>query len=1088
MTETSILELKKFHTRVVIDGAQIGQSGLLRKYHSKKLSEKYSSEPAESQTSNTLASTPINGTNRILAMIKSKMGSGPSAVLSSSSIAGAGMREMEPNIQSATKFTDNNSNPKPSRSFTSGGMNPQSLKSFRPKVSNHVAHPGIGAASNTDHLSFLYNTQSVSKQTASKHLKSMKTECSTASQGKNHHTSTEELPPVLDHHDSTYLGRGEGRDTPHRMMSRINWLINLRNIYDKLKCEQGLVFKGAFLSKLKAMSASSQLVGAKEYRSSKSEVGLSLASIEKRILNISRNELTEDLLIGAVMQNNSQSPKYQEKELLGKESPHKDARLRTSSSESSKHRGDWEDSKRQVSTLYYEDNSGSSQKLLDGQAELRRRLRIEESPSNEGPLGGRAVQRTEHNGLVTNNGSSSNRYFEKPRSSSKSDVETARFNKVDGLMSSRNYENSSRPMSSRRARRIPKLNEQKPNFPGMYVGTSSEIIDKDGVHRSLLEQNLNSENIHKHLGDLVNRKASRLVDHSSKHTLEAKQNLHQSKSHAFEPTAPKCRSSSPKENLHHQTIRSTSGAQLGLLGTFSTIRPTELLDQGNTSTNKQQQYLLRELGGSQHIHDHHTVSGNRLAKDVDYLHLHQTGGPESFEFTQVESRNTSLNKPSTTSQLLPNHPRTKDRFSKVVQVDPSSQNDSLEGKSHRSQRIAYEMAPVDNKSSMIDHEARQYQPSLGEHEGQTHHSSKVPSLSKDSQDKVASTSALRRGTPPAGWTHKTDRPQGNIVGQKKTYLTQENKPLRNGDSVEEVSKIPSRHNSKKSVRSHESGGTSRVSKSKERTKKVIQVITSLLESLNRPYEQNQANVHEKLLLEALNSLHIFEFKNVCVLGLDVKNCGDLNSISEGKLLNSYSFRELILQIGILRVLNTPLTPKLLQTISHPNIIVLSLNKCGLTSLGCLSSFDNLNLLNVNDNSIKSLAGLSKCGSLNELYANNNQISSLQDIKHLKQLRILSLAHNLVTDPSEFQYLRRAGTAIQMIRVIHNPVCVAPGFQASLGNILPKTKVITQSFQEHALGDPAMLEVRFGLPRMRVTSRTSAYCGGQVLTLFLTISR
>ena len=60
------------------------------------------------------------------------------------------------------------------------------------------------------------------------------------------------------------------------------------------------------------------LVEVSEYRRLKNELGLTVDSIEKRLLNISRCELTEDLLISAVMKEASDTGGH---ESTGKKKP-----------------------------------------------------------------------------------------------------------------------------------------------------------------------------------------------------------------------------------------------------------------------------------------------------------------------------------------------------------------------------------------------------------------------------------------------------------------------------------------------------------------------------------------------------------------------------------------------------------------------------------------------------------------------------------------------------------------------------------------------------------------------------------------------
>lgn len=97
------------------------------------------------------------------------------------------------------------------------------------------------------------------------------------------------------------------------MMSRIGWLFELRNLFDKLKRKAGNtpVTKGLFLGQFKrvigvdSLYEFMNLVNVSEYKKLKSELGLTADSIEQRLLNISCEELTEDLLINAIMHEHS---------------------------------------------------------------------------------------------------------------------------------------------------------------------------------------------------------------------------------------------------------------------------------------------------------------------------------------------------------------------------------------------------------------------------------------------------------------------------------------------------------------------------------------------------------------------------------------------------------------------------------------------------------------------------------------------------------------------------------------------------------------------------------------------------------------
>ena len=393
-----------------------------------------------------------------------------------------------------------------------------------------------------------------------------------------------------------------------------------------------------------------------EYKKNKKERGLSLRSIEMRLLNISSNELTEDLLIAAVMRDNSSQEREEStgRKVAGNKK-----------------------SKRVPSTLFYDDNSESGGKsrvfkLSDEQLDTKNNLhKGVDQPTIS--YNSKKKKKSENNS-IGHTGSSSNRFFDKRRSSSKSDVETARFNKVEGLTSSRNYDTGLPPSSKRN--RAAKTMDLRP---------VEEIKQRD-----------------------------------------------------------------PEPYL--------AGP---LLNTFSTIKPSEPYDYPNNSSSKQQKNLIQQLE----------------------KHIKNTNNLESFEFTQVESRNLSSNNGATADLLMKTHNSQEHHKESYKETQSSLQNKTLQSKSSGDHNVKYE-----------------------------------------------------------------DEKRGNSKASKKS----------GGKQVSEA-------------------GKRQASKSKDwNSKKVIENITKILENINHSAARATGVKEEEYLLEAINSLHVFEFKNACVLGLDLKDCGEIS--------------------------------------------------------------------------------------------------------------------------------------------------------------------------------------------------------------------
>lgn len=579
------------------------------------------------------------------------------------------------------------------------------------------------------------------------------------------------------------------------------------------------------------------LVNTNEYRKLKSELGLTVDSIERRLLNISHGDLTEDLLINAIMKEASDTGGNDS----GAKSRHRPGHRPTSSN------------------FYYDEHSESGGKPAKEHAVVDSDQKAAANLDNQEPLSKRSQNSKRNKKSDTNSagktGSSSNRFFEKRKSSSKSDVETARFNRVEGLASSRNFENSKKQLSSKRSR---------------IAKTVDLRINEEG---------------------------------------------------------------SKAEN---------EGGQFNvpLMNTVSTIKPTDQFELLNNSSSKNQKNLLKQL--ERHVR---YPTGVLAAK--------REGSQESFEFTQIESRNVSSN-PTIAYELIARQNLSQDQ---AVSDLPKCSN----LKETTSSNHTRTMQSSGDQAAKVD------------------------------EDKRLAAKRVKKG-------HKSN--SQDIAG-----------PVRKGSKSKDII-----------------------------TKKVIDNITRVLESINKNSAKSTLTKEERNILDSINSLHVFEFRNACVLGLDLKDSPELYRASEGSLLSSVHFKQLIHNIGILRIKDCTVKQKLLSQVTHSNIILLALNRCTLSSLTFLTNLTSLKLLNVSDNCLSSFAGIQKCSSLTELYANNNQISGLQELRSLRSLRILSIAQNTVAEFSEFQGLKKC-PELSYLKVAGNPICVSRDLSLSLHSLLPKLKTI-----------------------------------------------
>ena len=774
--------IKKFTPRIIIEQNPIGQSNLLRKYQNGDNKLKSCASP----------------TGTIMSLIKSKI-----------------------------------SKPKQ----LSNQVKPQ--EKLKLKLNSNLLFGGQGK----ENLSLLSNLNlaSVKSRVQFPRAKNLKSEGSMV-------VESHLKKPILEDAFKTPVNKPSHNNPiggcDKRMMSRIGWLFELRTLYDKIirKSPTGVVQKDQFLFQLKRTTGFLNLIGKQEYRKSKREIGLTVENVEKRLLNISRSELTEDLLIAAVM----------------REELEDDSNKKGRSDSSRLLRVEVENRNNNRDQLYYED---PSENIVVGKQE---NLNTSDDNTSQHNIVENLTRRKLNNMKIKNSensstgqgGSSSNRYFERRRSSSKSDIETARFNKVDGVASSRNYCNQA-------------LDQHK----------KSKVL-KTVDFRETVE-------------DLHIRELNDQPNHV--------------------PNA------SP------------------LLNTFSTIRVTEQFECVNNNTSKQQ-------------------TQSNLLKQLDRKCQISTG-VESFEFTHgLESKNMSVS---------PNLP------------DFLKNNNSQEWMTQHGQALRLLKDSLTTKDFKTIQKSGDY----------------VRIFSQTEEDNKATSRQSKRSL-------KNSIGEGVISSQKRTS-----------------------------------------SKSREAlARRVIDNITNILENINRSLCRPDMLKEEKGVLEAINSLHVFEFKNACVLGLDLKSLGDLYKTSDGCLVPSTQFKQLVNNVGILRIHSCIITSRFLTYLTHPNTILLTLTRCNLTSLSILSCMKSLKLLNVSDNLLKSLEGIQNHTSLTELYANNNQLTSLQELKTLKTLKILSLAFNVLTDISELQYLRR-NINLANLRLFGNPVCVAKDYSTTINLVLEKVRQI-----------------------------------------------
>ena len=82
-----------------------------------------------------------------------------------------------------------------------------------------------------------------------------------------------------------------------------------------------------------------------------------------------------------------------------------------------------------------------------------------------------------------------------------------------------------------------------------------------------------------------------------------------------------------------------------------------------------------------------------------------------------------------------------------------------------------------------------------------------------------------------------------------------------------------------------------------------------------------------------------------------------------------------------------------------NLQTLKMGHNALTSLKAISTLTSLTELDVSYNALTTLAPISGCWSMNSLQANNNQINTLEGLDRLSELRILNLNKNQLSDIS-----------------------------------------------------------------------------------------
>lgn len=92
-------------------------------------------------------------------------------------------------------------------------------------------------------------------------------------------------------------------DVRNMMMSRINWLLKLKDLYDKLKrlSKNNYVKKHDFLDRFRKNLQFFDLFDAKVYKENFSEQGFAVYQIENKIAQINHEILSEDLLLNSIM-------------------------------------------------------------------------------------------------------------------------------------------------------------------------------------------------------------------------------------------------------------------------------------------------------------------------------------------------------------------------------------------------------------------------------------------------------------------------------------------------------------------------------------------------------------------------------------------------------------------------------------------------------------------------------------------------------------------------------------------------------------------------------------------------------------------
>ena len=114
----------------------------------------------------------------------------------------------------------------------------------------------------------------------------------------------------------------------------------------------------------------------------------------------------------------------------------------------------------------------------------------------------------------------------------------------------------------------------------------------------------------------------------------------------------------------------------------------------------------------------------------------------------------------------------------------------------------------------------------------------------------------------------------------------------------------------------------------------------------------------------------------------------------------------------------------------PNLEVLILSSCNLSTVAPLQALTGLRILDLTDNSISSMEPLAGMTSLDELYLGHNALSRLPDMRKLRTIRTLDLSYNVLETIAPLSVC----STLERVNVSHNKlVSIKPA--ASLPNLI-----------------------------------------------------